>query len=438
MNRRRALESGTVLSGGMALAACGTPNGPPQSAVVERATVRALTRAAFEPEAWQMVTTDEQAKVTVEVEQTDTGTDTTRYGRKILTLAASDSLPDVLYVHPIFFSSIASRKILVDQEKLANQQKFDIKGIQKELLDANRWTDGKLYALPYSSVTGLIMVNAGLFRQRGVPVPAELEKAGKWDWEGFRDALRRLTLRGETEPVVGMPEHQRGLQYLTPWIYGNGGEVFSKDLKSVALDTPKAREALEYLAALHFRDHVTVQPDEMELFGTTSTQRGFESGRVGVYFRASTEVSQIKPMADRGAQLAVAPVPKGPAGRQPRGAVNAWGIATSSKHPDAAFRAVSAWHRDPVLENLFSKRSVFPARAAHFEHPAFKAALYPWEDVEVERASLREVRFMATPDRFPEIDQEWNTIWGDALYGKRTVRDLLQEFVPLANNLLKT
>src|SRR6266536_989735 len=66
------------------------------------------------------------------------------YGRKILTLAAGDSLPDLVYVHPNFFSSVASRKMLIDHEKIAATQKFDVKGIQKELVDSNRWTDGEL------------------------------------------------------------------------------------------------------------------------------------------------------------------------------------------------------------------------------------------------------------------------------------------------------
>ena len=437
MKRRDVVAASLALGGGMALAACGVGPGSGQPAAsAPRVTIRAGTRASYDPEAWKLVSEDEQTNVTVETEQIES--DTAPYGRKILTLAASDSTPDVFYVHPNFFSSVASRKLLIDHEKVANQQKFDLKGIQKELVDSNRWTDNKLYAIPYSGVTGLIIVNNGLFKQRGAPLWSEQEKQGRWTWEGFRDTLRRLTSRSETEPTAGMPEHQRGLQYLSTWIYGNGGEVFSKDLKTMTLDSQKCREALEYLADLHGRDKVTVQPDEVQLFGTTDRQRGFDSGRVGMYFRASTEIAQVRSMTERGAELGVAPVPKGPAGRTPRGAGNAWGVATTSKQPDGAFRALAAWHRDPVLQHLYTKRSLFPARATQFDHPAFKAALFPWEDLEVERGSLKDVRIMATPDRFTEIDEQWNRMWVEALYGRRTVRDLLQEIVPLANGLLKS
>jgi len=441
MKRRDIVRHAAALAGGTmgagALAACGIGGGQPAATTVERATIRTLTRAAYEPDAWKLVSTDEQAKVTVEVEQSDTGTDPAQYGRKILTLAAGDSLPDVYYVHPNYFSSVASRKLLIDHDKVANQQKFDLKGIQKELIDSNRWTDGKLYAIPYSGVSYLLIVNNGLFRQRGVPVPAELEKQGKWNWDGFRDALRRLTNRNLEEPVLGMPEHLRGLQYLSHWIMGNGGEVFSKDMQTCLLDSPKTREALEYVAELHAKDQLTPQAGEAELFGATTSQRGFESGRMGVYFRATTEVAQLKPMADRGAQLAVAPVPRGPVARTPRGAGNAWGIATSSKHPEAAFRGIAAWHRDPVLDHLYKQRAMFPARATQFDHPSFKTSLYAWEDLEVERTALQEVRIMATPDRFTELDQQWNRMWADAIYGKRTVREMLQDFVPQANALLR-
>src|SRR5687768_16482527 len=384
INRRTVLRAGAAVAGtggAVALAACGTSSGAP-AATVERVTIRVGARNAFDPDAFKLVSQDEQAKVTAETEPIDT--DTATYGRKVLALAAADSLPDLIYVHPNFFSSIAARKVLIDHEKIATQHKFELKGIQKELVDSNRWTDGKLYAIPYSGVTGLIIVNNGLFRQKGIPLWSELERQGRWTWDGFRDTLRRLTLRDVETPTVGMPEHQRGLQYMSTWIFGSGGEIFAKDLKSVTLDSPKGREALEYLADLHARERVTLQPDDVGNFGVNSTQRGFESGRVGMWFRASTEISQAKPVADNGAELGVAPVPRGPAGRTPRGAGAAWGITASSKKPEGAFRALAAWHRDPVLQSLFTNRSVFPARATQFDHPGFKAALYPWEDLEVE------------------------------------------------------
>ena len=430
------LRAGAALAAaaaGASLAACGTSSGSP-AAVVERVTIRVGARNAFDPDAFKLVSQDEQAKVTAETEPIET--DTAAYGRKVLALAAAASLPDLIYVHPNFFSSVAARKVLIDHEKIAGQHKFDLKGIQKALLDSNRGTDGKLYAVPYSGVTGLIIVNNGLFKQKGVPLWSEQERQGRWTWEGFRDTLRRLTQREVESPTVGMPEHQRGLQYMSTWIFGAGGEVFAKDLKSVTLDSPKGREALEYLANLHAREKVTLQPDEIGDFGSRSTQRGFESGRIGMWFRASTEISQAKPIADRGADLGVALVPRGPAGRTPRGAGVAWGITATSKQPEGAFRALAAWHRDPVLQHLYSNRRLFPARATQFDHPAFKAALYPWEDLEVERSSLRDVRIMATPDRFTEIDAEWTRAWGNTLYGGKTVRDLLNEFIPLARNLL--
>ena len=77
-----------------------------------------------------------------------------------------------------------------------------------------------------------------------------------------------------------------------------------------------------------------------------------------------------------------------------------------------------------VLSALYSKRNMFPARATQFDHPAFKTALYPWEDLEVERGSLKDVRIMATPDRFTEVDEQWGKVWPDALYGKRALPDV--------------
>jgi multiple sugar transport system substrate-binding protein len=438
-SRRAVLRAAPWASaaGALALAACDRQDTPKAPAVQERATIRTLTRTPYDEEAWRLISEqDEHANVRTETEAGPD--DPAPYGRKLLALAAADSLPDVIYVHPNFFSSIASKKLLADHEKLAAPAGFDLKGIQKELVDSVRWTDGKLYAVPYSGVSYLLVVNVGLFKQRGVTAPAELERQGKWDWEGFRSALRQLTSRAPDQPpVVGMPEHARGMQYLSHWIFGNGGEVWSKDLKTCLLDSPKTLRALEYVAELHGKDKVTPQPGEAEQFGTTSLQRGFESGRIGVYFRATTEVNQVRTMSERGAELGIAPVPRGPVARVPRGAGNAWGVVSRSRAPEAAFRAIAAWHRDPLLEHVYQQRLMFPCRQVQFEHPAFRRALFPWEDLEVEQTALRQVRIMATPDRFAEIDEQWNRLWVDALYGRRTVRDLLAEFLPQVNALLR-
>src|SRR6266545_4281613 len=146
--RRAVLGVGAGSVGALWLAACGGQPATTTGGTKERATIRVATRTSYDPGAWQVVSEqDEQANVRVETEQLDS--DTAPYGRKLLPLAAADSLPDLMYVHPNFFSSIASRKILADHEKLGAKEKFDFKGIQKELTDSNRWTDGKLYAVPY-------------------------------------------------------------------------------------------------------------------------------------------------------------------------------------------------------------------------------------------------------------------------------------------------
>jgi len=201
------------------------------------------------------------------------------------------------------------------------------------------------------------------------------------------------------------------------------------------LDAKEATAALDLLAQLHYKDRVSIQPEESGDFGG-SIQEGFPTGRVALRFRATTELSFYKQMADEGAHLGVSSVPKGPAGVTPRGAANSWGIWRETKAPDAAWKAVAAWHADPILKLVYDRRNCFPCRQSQFAHPSFKAALYPWEDLEVERAALRDVRIMATPARFTEIDDIWSKAWVAARDGKKSIKDLMAEFIPQANALL--
>jgi ABC-type glycerol-3-phosphate transport system substrate-binding protein len=435
--RRRILAVGLPgAAGAAALGGCagGTTATPDGSKLAAPARVRVMTRTDYDGAAWS---TFDAAAEDVQMEM-EPGPETTRdYGAKVLTLAAADSAPDVIYTHPNFFSSLAAVKLLADVTKLAARSRFDLQGIQHELLESVRWND-TLYALPYSGVANVVVYNAGQFQRRGVALPGEQLRAGRWTWQGFRESLLRLTVRApEQLPEVGMPQHFSGMQYLSQWVFAAGGQVWSKDLKACLLDSPAATAGLEFLAQLHHKDQVAIQPEERAEFGG-NVQEGFPTGRVGLRFRATTELQFYRQMADEGARLGVAPVPRGSAGGAPRGAANSWGVWSSSKAVDAAWKAATAWHADPVLQQVFANRNCFPCRQSQFDHPAFKAALYPWEDLEVERAALRDARIMATPARQTEIDELWIKLWPGARDGKRSIKDLLAEFVPQANGLLSS
>jgi ABC-type glycerol-3-phosphate transport system substrate-binding protein len=437
LSRRRLLGGAASLVGGAAaVAGCGAGTGASGEesggGAAAPTRVRVLIRQEYEGPAWAAFNA---ATKDVQVD-TEPGTDITReYGARILTLAAAGSAPDVIYTHPNFFSSLAATKLLADVERLATRARFDLKGIQGELLDSVRW-NGTLYALPYGGVANVVVYNAGQFQRRGVALPNEQARAGRWTWETFRESLLKLTLRApEQPPEVGMPQHFSGMQYLSQWVFAGGGQVWSADLKSCLLSSPPATAALDLLARLHHQDQVAIQPGERDAFGGNA-QEGFPTGRVGLRFRATTELHFYRQMAEEGARLGLAPVPRGPAGGAPRGAANSWGIWSGSMAIDAAWKAAAAWHSDPVLEVLFAGRFGFPCRQSHLDHPAFKAALFPWEDPEVERAALRDVKIMATPARQTEIDDLWVRLWPQARDGRRTVPDLLGEFLPQANALL--
>jgi multiple sugar transport system substrate-binding protein len=435
VSRRRILVGGGAAAAAAAAAACGAQDEVPAGSATG-ATVRVMTRPTpsnqHETAFSAFNATGGKTQVTIEQGPSDIK----EYGAKMLSLAAADSAPDIMYTHPNFFTSLASVKVLADVEKLGAKTKFDFKGIQKELLDSDRW-NGVLYALPYSGVAAVAVYNKDLFQKRGVQDPVEQAKQGKWTWEGFRTAMQKLTNRSEGQPPeVGMSQYLSGMQYTYQWCIQGGGQVWSKDLKQCTLNSKEAVAAFEFLQQLHSKDRVAIQPEERADFDG-QVQDAFPTGRVGVRFRATTELYFYPDMAAGGTRIGVAPVPKGPDNAAPRGAANSWGIWSGSKAPGAAWDAVSAWHSDAVLKVLYADHSNFPCRLSQFDNPDFKASLYPWEDVEVEKDALRNVRLLPAPARFTEIDAIWTKGWPDVRDGKKTVKDWMAEFVPQANALLQ-
>src|SRR5438093_866086 len=81
---------------------------------------------------------------------------------------------------------------------------------QQELLDSNR-DRGVLYAVPYSGVAYVAVYNKSLFQKRSVQDPVEQSKQGKWTWESFREAMVKLTSRGQGQPEVGMAQYLSGM-----------------------------------------------------------------------------------------------------------------------------------------------------------------------------------------------------------------------------------
>ena len=102
---------------------------------------------------------------------------------------------------------------------------------------------GKIWALPDAVDPRFIAYDMHMFEEAGIKKVPET-------WEEFRDVAMKTTnvakgVHGFGAPV-GTP--MESAVTFMPWLWTNGGDIFSEDLTECTLDSKEALEALEFLA----------------------------------------------------------------------------------------------------------------------------------------------------------------------------------------------
>jgi multiple sugar transport system substrate-binding protein len=301
------------------------------------------------------------------------------------------------------------------------------------LLDYFRWKDAQ-YALPWYSTGYALVHNKTLLDRLGVATPDRLEKDGKWNWEGFV-----TTLRGATRGTQGSPDRTIGLQPISTvldvmcsWIWQNGGEVFTKDMKKCVANEPPAAEAIQWYADLYLKYQVVN-------FGNPTTQDfpdGFNSGRVGVRYAGKGDTAPEGDLVKANFSLGMVPAPKGKAGRVHRMGPLGFGVANGGPNGDAGWRWVR-FMAGPQAASLFLKRqTTLPVRPKHAQLPEFAQSMLPWENKDAWLESQATARALFQPASYNEIAAIWNTTWADILAQKGTVKALLDDFAGKANAMI--
>ncbi|MBW8483602.1 extracellular solute-binding protein [Actinomadura parmotrematis] len=179
--------------------------------------------------------------------------------------------------------------------------------LNKSALENDK-SDGKVYGVPwYGGVRG-IWYRKDWFTELNIAQPKT--------WDELRAAAKKIQ-DAKKVPGIGAPSDQTNA--LVSFIWGNGGEVATKDGgKWVGkLDQPQAKEAVEYYAGLVSKDKVapTKYIGKNELQGP---QQDFALGKLGMYIDGSWALAQMKKISPKNAaNWAVFPIPSKTGGNAP-------------------------------------------------------------------------------------------------------------------------
>jgi multiple sugar transport system substrate-binding protein len=185
----------------------------------------------------------------------------------------------------------------------------------------------ELQCMPQNISSLVVYYNRELFKRAGVPEPR-----GEWTWEEFRRTALDLT-DGQVHGLGISPEIIR----VAPFVWSNGGDIVD-DADSptrFTLETPKAREALEFIVSLVREDRVI--PSEEDVAAQDLETR-FATGKLGMLLSSRRDTPVFREVL--GLDWDVAPLPTA---EEPAGILHsdAYCISSQSDNVEVAVRFIS-------------------------------------------------------------------------------------------------
>ncbi|RYG45917.1 sugar ABC transporter substrate-binding protein, partial [bacterium] len=144
-----------------------------------------------------------------------------------------------------------------------------------------KW-EGTLIGIPQNLSSLVVYYNKSLFDKAKLSYPKE-----DWTWEEFVATAKALTkdLDGDGRVDQYGLGTEASLQRFAPFVWQNGGELVDDRDKptKLKLDSPEAREALQWFVDLRIRHKVV--PDQVEEESEDSESR-FQNGRTAMFLNS--------------------------------------------------------------------------------------------------------------------------------------------------------
>lgn len=238
--------------------------------------------------------------------------------------------------------------------------------------------DGKLYGLPYRAQTLGMIYNKGLYREAGLDPDKPPQT-----WNELIEVSKTLTRTNAAgQPQYGMGiagggENTNMITRLVPFIWMNGGDVFSEDGKTAVVNSPETVEAVKFYTDM-LTVHKAAPPSTLQNDGT-ALRRLFATGTIAQYFAGQFDLPALAKEAPD-VEIGVAPFPH-PEGKQTSGMLAGWAFLVPSDSPrkETTLKFVEFLMKP---ENQGFYTDTFPASQSAMSMPRFQEPLLqPFKDM---------------------------------------------------------
>ncbi|MET0697534.1 MAG: ABC transporter substrate-binding protein [Acidimicrobiia bacterium] len=257
--------------------------------------------------------------------------------------------PDVFYVDSFRLPDLADAGALAPVPEGAVSNPDDIYPSLREAFTYNdTW-----YCPPKDFSTLGLVYDPDVLEAAGVAVPTT--------WEELAAAAETLTT-GDAAAVAGGTAQaglSMGVEYPRwgAFMFQNGAAMTNEDNTAMTLDTPEAREAIEYVAGL-YQDGYAVKPAAVD---SGWSGEAFGQGKVAMVVEGNwLPPAMAADFPDR--NFAVAELPTGPVGPGNFAFTVCYGVAADAANPEASWALVDYLTNEEGSLAWTEAFSVMPAR----------------------------------------------------------------------------
>jgi multiple sugar transport system substrate-binding protein len=372
--------------------------------------------AAYE----QVITSFEEQHPDIDVEAQYTP-GKSDYRKRVSTAFAGDQPPDVFLINFREYGQYASSRALEPLEsRLDASETISEEDFYELPIEAFRYQGGELTCIPQNISSLVVYYNVDLFEAAGVPLPED-----DWTLDDFVDAATALTIDEDGDgvnEVHGLATESSLIRY-APFIWSAGGSIVDDvdHPTRLTLDTPEAREAIEWYMNLGEQGHDVV-PSEAEVLAEDDLSR-FMNGRAAMFLQSRRVVPTLREI--EGFRWDVAPLPRD---EEPAGVLHsdAFCMSAAAEDKDAAWAFIEYAVGPEGQRVLAETGRTVPSMKSVAESPVFlgEGTMPPSSEVYIETIPwLRRVPSIAI---WPEIEDIFNAEFQQALYGEVDIDEAIK------------
>jgi len=289
--------------------------------------------------------TQQYPNIHIKFETTDFGD----YWTKLETEAASGSLPDIISLQGQRAPGFASAFLPLNS--YVQNSHFSLSAFDPVIIKAMTY-QGQLRALPYDFGPMVLYYNKALFQKYHVALPS-----ANWTYAQFLQDAQKLTQGNDYGFVAtSYPD------YWLSFALGAGGNYLTSAGK-LDLTNPKLVDAFQNYAKLVYQYHVA---PTISVPQATQTPSLWQAGHIAMLVDGPWDMVNDK--ATVNFPFGIVPLPSQSQGAPTLTAGSGFGISTTSKYPDDAWKAISVLTGPTAEQYLASQGRAFSSRTAQQQY----------------------------------------------------------------------